>query len=155
MASYLPPYLTRVQQSTNAPSSSESISYDYSGLDEIRKRQDEANQLGIGRYQQLYGGDVAGSVGAGQRIRSLLSSLKDIEPVRVASYSSSQDMGGGSTEVSGEHDEPKEEKPAMQPTYDTRGVSGFKPPNKQTAKTRARVNNNILAGSPRIDPGMA
>ncbi len=151
MASYMPPYLTRVQQSTNAPSSSESISYDYSGLDEIRKRQDEANQLGIGRYQQLYGGDVAGSVSSGQRIRSLLSSLKDIEPVRVASISSSQDMGGGSTEVAGQHDEPTEEKPS----YSTTGFASVKPPNKQKAATRARTNSNILAGSPRIDPGMA
>lgn len=103
MAMQLPTHLTRVQTSTDAPSSSESVSYDYSGLDEIRKRQDEANKLGIARYQQIYGGDVPGSVASGHRIRSLLSSLQDIEPVRVASVSSSQNMGGGSTEVEGEH----------------------------------------------------
>lgn len=109
---YLPPYLTNVRTSTNAPSSSESISYDYSGADEIQKRQDEARQLAVGRYGQLYGGDVAGSVGAGQRIRDLLSSIKDIAPVRVSSSSSSRDGGGGSSELSGTHDEPDEQRPA-------------------------------------------
>lgn len=127
MTSYMPPYITGAKATTNAPSSSESISYDYSGLDEIRKRQDEANQLGIGRYQQLYGGDVAGSVGAGQRIRSLLSSLKDIEPVRVSSVSSSQDMGGGSTEITGEHDEPNTDSPsAPKPSHMAGNPHGFR-----------------------------
>lgn len=151
MPSYMPPYLTSVRGSTNAPSSSESISYDYSGLDEIRKRQDEANQLGIGRYQQLYGGDVAGSVSSGQRIRSLLSSLKDIEPVRISSYSRSDDGGSSSGEISGQHDEPQEQKPAPSTT----GYVAVLPPNKQKASPRARANPNILAGEPRIDPGMA
>lgn len=112
MASYLPTYLTNVRTSTNAPSSSESVSYDYSGADEIAKRKDEARQLAVGRYQQLYGGDVAGSVGAGQRIRDLLSSIKEIAPVRVSSTSSSSDGGGSSRELSGTHDEPREQQPA-------------------------------------------
>lgn len=103
MASYLPPYLTSIQSSAPSQSQSESINFDYSGMDEIRKRKDEASQLASAKWQSLYGGDVAGSVGAGQRIRSLLSSLKDIQPVRVASYSSNSSMDGGSQTVSGHH----------------------------------------------------
>lgn len=154
MTSYMPPYLTRVQQSTNAPSSSESISYDYSGLDEIRKRQDEANQLGIGRYQQLYGGDVAGSVSSGQRIRSLLSSLKDIEPVRVSSVSSSQDMGGGSTEIMGQHDEPKQEQPQKPATNTVVVAPKKKPAAKAPTYGIAERSRSQMAGDPRIDPGL-
>lgn len=104
MASYLPPYLTRVQGSAPSQKQSESITYDYSGQDEINKRKDEASQLASSRYGALYSGDVAGSVGAGQRIRSLLSSLKDITPVRISSYSSSSDMDGGSGAIEGHHD---------------------------------------------------
>lgn len=155
MASYLPPYLTRVQQSTNAPSSSESISFDYSGLDEIRKRQDEANQLGVGRYQQLYGGDVAGSVTSGQRIRSLLSSLKDIAPVRVSSISSSQDMGGGSTEIMGQHDEPKQEQPPRPATNTVVAAPQKKPAAKTPTYGVTERSRTLMAGDPRMFPGLS
>ena len=115
MASYLPTYLTSVRRTVNAPSSSESVTYDYSGQDEIRKRQDEASKLSLGRFQQLYDGDVSGSVASGQRIRDLLSSIKSIQPVRVASSSSSSDMGGGSAEITGSHDEPDDAPPVRRP----------------------------------------
>jgi hypothetical protein len=79
-------------------------------MDEINKRKDEAAQLAGSRYQALYGGDVAGSVGAGQRIRSLLSSLKDIKPVRISSISSSSNMDGGSQAIQGHHEHPADRK---------------------------------------------
>lgn len=137
MASYLPPYLTRVQGSAPSQKQSESITYDYSGQDEINKRKDEASQLASSRYGALYSGDVAGSVGAGQRIRSLLSSLKDITPVRISSYSSSSDMDGGSQSIEGHHDE--DAAPAMQ----------YLPPNRMASGLRKRVMHNVLAGEPR------
>ena len=155
MASYPPPYITGAKQSTDAPSSSESISYDYSGLDEIRKRQDEANQLGVGRYQQLYGGDVAGSVSSGQRIRSLLSSLKDIAPVRISSISSSQNMGGGSTEIMGQHDEPKQEQPSRPATNTVVVPQKKKPAAKAPTYGVTERSRTLMAGDPRINPGLS
>lgn len=79
-------------------SRSSSTSYDYSGADEILKRANEANQLAVARQGQLYDGDIKGSMVGGQRIRYLLSSLKDITPVRVSSQSdsSSSNADGGS-----------------------------------------------------------
>jgi hypothetical protein len=152
----MPPYITGVRQDTNAPSSSESISYDYSGLDEIRKRQQQASELASGKWAQLYSGDIAGSVTSGQRIRSLLSSLNDIEPVRISSYSSNQDMGGGSSELTGSHDEPSQDRPNSQRrSYETTGVAGRKTPNKQRPPARASAMSHVLAGEPRIFPGMS
>lgn len=89
-------YTTRFSGAGGSSSSGGSVSYDYSGLDEIRKRQNEANQLAVARQAQLYDGDIKGSMTGGQRIRYLLSSLSDIEPVRVSSVSknnSSSDSG--------------------------------------------------------------
>jgi hypothetical protein len=137
MASYLPPYLTRAQSSAPSQSQSESISYDYSGQDEINKRKDEASQLAGSKYQALYGGDVAGSVGAGQRIRSLLSSLKDIQPVRINSISSSSNMDGGSQAIEGHHD------------ADSAPDSPAVPPNRMNSGLRKKVMSNVLAGQPR------
>jgi len=140
MASYLPPYLTRAQSSAPSQSQSESISYDYSGMDEINKRKDEASQLAGSKYQALYGGDVAGSVGAGQRIRSLLSSLKDIQPVRISSVSSSSNMDGGSQAIEGHHDaDAAPDSPQVQ----------YKPPNRMPSGLRKKVMSNVLAGQPR------
>ena len=136
MASYLPTYLTSARSTFNAPSASESVTYDYSGQDEIRKRQDEAQQLSMGRYQQLYGGDVAGSVASGQRIRDLLSSIKSIEPVRIASRSSSSDGGGSSSDISGTHDEPADAPLGL-------------PPNRMRSGVRDKAMSNSIAGNPK------
>jgi hypothetical protein len=61
-------------------SSHSSASYDYSGLDDAIKKQDELAQTSHQKYQQLYGGDVAGSVGSTQRIRDLLTQLRVYAP---------------------------------------------------------------------------
>lgn len=135
MEPYLPPYVTSVRRTVNAPSASSSTTYNYDGLDEIRKRQNEANQLAVGRYQQLYGGDVAGSVASGQRIRDLLSSISSIEPVKVASQSSSSDMGGRSIDVTGSHEEP--------------GATEYLPPNRMKSGARKKSMSNSVAGNPR------
>ena len=136
MASYLPTYLTSARSTFNAPSASESVTYDYSGQDEILKRQDEARKLELGRYQQLYGGDVAGSVASGQRIRDLLASIKSIEPVRIASRSSSADGGGSSSAVEGDREDPA---PAPQ----------MLPPNRMRSGVRAKAMSNSIAGNPK------
>ena len=136
MASYLPTYLTSVRRTVNAPRSSESVTYDYSGQDEIRKRQDEASKLSLGRFQQLYDGDVSGSVASGQRIRDLLSSIKSIPPVRIASSSSSSDMGGGSSEITGSHDEPDD-------------APQYLPPNRMRSGVRKKAMWNVNAGEPK------
>jgi hypothetical protein len=100
-----PTHITQATGPSSSSSSNSSISYDYSGLDEINKRKDEANQLGAAKWKALYDGDVGGSVAAGDRIRSLLSSLKDIKPVRVSSESSSSDSSRGATSFVGEHED--------------------------------------------------
>lgn len=140
MPSYLPPYLTRVQSSAPSQDQSESINYDYSGQDEILKRKDEASQLAGSRYQALYAGDVAGSVGAGQRIRSLLASLKDIKPVRISSYSSSSKMDGGSGAIEGHHNAD-----AAPDSPDVTRVAA----NRMPSGLRKKVMSNVLAGAPR------
>lgn len=60
--------------------SSGSTTYDYSGLEEHLKRQDAISQLGGQKFAALYGGDIAGSVDAGNRIRGLLSSVRANAP---------------------------------------------------------------------------
>lgn len=97
-----PTHITRMSGPSSSQSSSSSVSYDYSGLDEIAKRKDEARQLGAAKWKALYDGDVGGSVAAGDRIRSLLSSLSEIQPVRVASSSSSGSSDSKSGTIEGE-----------------------------------------------------
>ena len=65
--------------STGAKSSS-STHYDFSGLDEQIKRQDSVDGLRGEKFASLYNGDVAGSVGAGGRIRSLLGIINSQSP---------------------------------------------------------------------------
>lgn len=78
-------------------SSSGSVNYDYSGPDEARKRRDSAADAAAQRYEQLYAGDVAGSVASGHKIRRLLASISELPGVRVDSVSSnaSVDNDGG------------------------------------------------------------
>lgn len=143
----LPKYLLKASGPSSKQGFSESISYDYSGQDEINKRKDEAGQQSAARYKALYDGDVGGSVAAGQRIRGLLSSLKDITPVRVASYSSNTDTSGDSGGFEGAHDQPQP-MTQIENKYATTGVRGVKPPDRRPGATRRRVNNNIMAGDP-------
>jgi len=70
----------RLDRPSVSSSSSGSTSFDYSGLDDALKKQDELAQTSHNKYQQLYNGDVAGSVGSAQRIRDLLSQLSAYAP---------------------------------------------------------------------------
>lgn len=135
----LPTHITKYSGPSTSQSQSSSTSYDYSGLDEINKRKDEANQLAIARQAQLYDGDVKGSLSSGQRIRSLLSSLKDIAPVRVASQSDSSDSRYDAADFEGVHGDPPPRMPAG-------GMS-------QATRQRNQRMANQLAGEPRrMDP---
>lgn len=119
----LPRYLTAAKQTTNAPSGSESTTFDYSGADEILKRQGQATTLEAARQKDLYDGKISDGLEKGKVIRGLIASLNSIQPVRIASHSSSSDMGGGSTQIQG-----GDEEPSLDPTKNTKN-----PANKQGA----------------------
>ena len=76
----LPPNITRVAGPSSSSESDISENFDYSGLDDHIKRQDQIGALHSAKYGQLYGGDVAGSVEAGQRIRGLLKQVQAFSP---------------------------------------------------------------------------
>lgn len=101
----LPTHITRASGPSSSSNSSNSVSYDYSGLDEINKRKDEAGQLEAAKSKALYDGDVAGSMSAGKRIRGLLDSLREITPVRVSNTSSSTSSDSNSGGFEGEHED--------------------------------------------------
>lgn len=104
--------------SFQAPSSSSSsrsaVSYDYSGLDDQIKRQDELGQLRDAKNSALMGGDYDTAMKAGGRIRDLLAYTRRQAPgtternpmqivnplVRIASQSNEQSYGstGGQAE---------------------------------------------------------
>lgn len=102
----LPDYLTRYSAPSSSSSTSES--YDYSGFDDHIKRQDAIGALRDGKFAALYGGDVAGAVSSGNKIRDLLKTVRANTPnaterdpvqlttplVRVSSRSSSSNAGG-------------------------------------------------------------
>lgn len=98
-----PTHVTSYKAPSSRSSSNSSYQLDYSGLDEIRKRQDEAGATSAARFKALYDGDVGGSVAAGRRIRDLLSSIGSIEPVRMSSYSSSSSSDSDGPVIGGEH----------------------------------------------------
>ena len=91
-------------------SSSFSINYDYSGLDELIKRQDAVGDLRGAKRSALYGGDVAGAMAAGGKIRDLVSYIRAHNPLapednpiaasapqrRIDSMSGSASSSGGS-----------------------------------------------------------
>lgn len=95
-------------------SRSSNVSYDYEGLDDHIKRQDALAATRDAKFASLYGGDVAGSVVAGNKIRDLLKTLRANAPgtterdpyqiasplVRVSSQSSSNksDVNGDTSE---------------------------------------------------------
>ncbi len=76
----LPPNITSLSGPSSESSGDISENFDYSGLDDHIKRQDEIGALHSAKYGQLYGGDVAGSVQAGQRIRGLLKQVQAFSP---------------------------------------------------------------------------
>jgi hypothetical protein len=122
-----PTHLTAVTGPTSSSSSRSSTSYDYSGQDEINKRKNEAGQLTAAKKKMLYDGDVGGSMAAIDRIRTLLASLKDITPVRLASESSESSSSVDGADIQGYH-----------------GSSLYDPP-----VTRGKPRQNAMAGEPR------
>lgn len=62
------------------PSSSSSArysaQYDYGGLEDHLKRQEETSALRNSKFAAMYGGDVASSMAAGSRIRELVDALR-------------------------------------------------------------------------------
>lgn len=78
MAADIPGY--RLEGPSSSQKSDSSVRYDYSGLDLHLKQQDELAKLRNAKYQQLYSGDVPGSVSAEQRIRDLLTQLTQNAP---------------------------------------------------------------------------
>jgi hypothetical protein len=114
----IPQNLTTLTGGGGSSSSSESTSYDYSGLQRHLEAQDEVDKLRQAKYQALYGGDVAGSVAAGGRIRSLLGVINANAPgatekspytivdplAKVSSTSSQNSMDSRGPHVEGYHD---------------------------------------------------
>jgi hypothetical protein len=98
-----PSHITSYKAPGSSSSSGENYSLDYSGLDEIRKRQNEASATNAARYKSLYDGNPSEAIMAGKRIRDLLGSLSSIEPVRMSSYSSNSSSNAEGAVVGGEH----------------------------------------------------
>jgi hypothetical protein len=86
-------HLSRVDYPSQRASSGGSVRYDYSGDQEIRKRQDAISEMTAQRMKALYEGDIATAASAGQRIRDLKSSIGSIAPVKVESTSSENSTG--------------------------------------------------------------
>lgn len=117
----LPPrYLDRYSGGSMSREGSSSASFDYSGLDEHVKAQHEVDNLRAQKYAALYGGDVAGSVAASDKIRSLLKVINANVPgaternphtvtaplARTTSTSSSSSVRADAPDYAGHNDEP-------------------------------------------------
>lgn len=105
------PLVTRWSAPSASSSSSDSVSYDYSGFDDLVKRQDALGALRDNKFASMYSGDVPSAVTAGNKIRDLLVAIRHHAPgaterqpvqlvtplVRTASRSSSTNnsMSGG------------------------------------------------------------
>lgn len=98
-----PSHITSYKAPSSQSSGSDSYSLDYSGLDEIRRRQNEASATNAARYKAIYDGNLSEAVMAGKRIRDLLGSMQGIEPVRMSSYSSNSSSSADGAAVGGEH----------------------------------------------------
>lgn len=115
----LPQNLTTFTGGGGSSSGSESVSYDYSGMQRHLEAQDEVDKLREAKYQALYGGDVAGSVAAGGRIRSLLDVINANAPgateqnpytvvdplAKVSSTSSQKSSDSRAPHLEGYHDQ--------------------------------------------------
>jgi hypothetical protein len=75
-----PRYITSYSGGSGSREASASASYDYSGLEDHLKSQDMVDDLRAQKYASLYGGDVAGSVATGDKIRSLLGKINANAP---------------------------------------------------------------------------
>lgn len=80
MALQLPQYLTSYTGPHSQSQSSSSATYDYTGLDQNLKRQEEVGALRDAKFAANYNGDIAGAVGAGNRIRDLLTTMRAYTP---------------------------------------------------------------------------
>lgn len=110
----LPPYLTSYSGGGGHVSEASSTSYDNSGPERRSAAADELDKLRTAKFQALYGGDVPGSVAAGQRIRSLmgyLNSGEDLGP-RVSSRSTSTSRDHRAPQLEGTHDPPAPREPS-------------------------------------------
>jgi hypothetical protein len=80
----------RVDFPSSKTSSSSSRRYDFSGEQEIRKRQDAISEMTNQKLKALYEGDIMAAMAASKRIRALRDSISGIEPVKVEAESSHQ-----------------------------------------------------------------
>ena len=115
-----PTHLTRVTGPSSSQSGSSSTSYDYSGLDDLIKRQDAVSGGRDEKFSALYGGDVAGSVTAGNKVRDLVQAIRAHVPdasernpmrmsqplSRVSSQSNSTSMDSSAGGYEGQHEQP-------------------------------------------------
>lgn len=85
--------LSRIDYPTLHAGGGSSVHYDYSGGEELRKRQDAVSEMASKRFQALYAGDIPSAIEAGNRIRELRNSMSGIDPVRVSARSSESRVG--------------------------------------------------------------
>jgi hypothetical protein len=128
--------ITGITAPSTRVSRSSSVNYDYSGVDEARKRRDSIADSAAQRYEQLYGGDVSGSVTSGHKIRRLIASLNELPGVRIDSVSSNASVDNDGGRMTFDETEPP--------------LSNYSPMASQTpARTNAIVKNRNkrLAGN--------
>jgi hypothetical protein len=78
---YAPPgYRESYRAPSSSTGSSSSVDYDYSGLEEHQKKQDQLAGLRDKRFDDAYNGNVAGAVTSGNQIRDLLAYLQQNAP---------------------------------------------------------------------------
>lgn len=101
----LPPNLTRYSGPSASRSVSSSMSLDYSGADDLAKKQEALPAAQAAKYAALYGGDIPGSVAAQHRIRDLLDAINNPRQplVRPSSQSQSASEDAAGPAVIGEH----------------------------------------------------
>lgn len=130
-----PTHITSYKAPGSRSSSGENYSLDYSGLDEIRKRQNEASATSVAKYKALYDGKPDEAVMAGRRIRDLLGSISSIEPVRMSSYSSNSSSDADGAVIGGDHADLKylETMAKMPPAPNAGGGGGSAIPRVQAA----------------------
>jgi len=106
----------RIDYPSSKTSAASSVRYDFSGEQEIRKRQDAISEMANQKLKALYEGDVMAAMAASKRIRALRDSISGIQPVKVEAESSHHvaDIDGPRLHASKpapERPEPKEEAP--------------------------------------------
>lgn len=166
----LPGQLTQWSGPSSSQDSSESASYDYSGLDDLLKKQEEVGGLRDQKFRSIYDGDIPGAVATGGRIRDLLGAIRKHAPqaterspqaigaplVRVASSSSSSSSRSEAPSWHGQHDEAGLELPAGTPgLFQPRQM--VDPPQglmRRARKPPALRQADVLGGDPQIDPGL-